>query len=76
MNNTLIDDRRIRVDFSQSVAKEWNWYMQRKRYGRGGRRGYTYTHERGGGGGRGGGGNRRKLREEKKYYGGYKQQEN
>lgn len=23
MNNVLIDDRRIRVDFSQSVAKEW-----------------------------------------------------
>ena len=24
MNNALIDDRRIKVDFSQSVAKEWN----------------------------------------------------
>jgi RNA recognition motif-containing protein len=24
MNNCLIDDRRIRVDFSQSVAKLWN----------------------------------------------------
>lgn len=23
MNNVLIDDRRIRVDFSQSVSKEW-----------------------------------------------------
>lgn len=24
MNNVLIDDRRIKVDFSQSVAKLWN----------------------------------------------------
>jgi hypothetical protein len=24
MNNVLIDDRRIKVDFSQSIAKEWN----------------------------------------------------
>ena len=35
MNNTLIDDRRIKVDFSQSVAKEWNRYTQRKQGGRG-----------------------------------------
>ena len=33
MNNVLIDDRRIKVDFSQSVAKEWNRYTQRKRAG-------------------------------------------
>jgi Peptidyl-prolyl cis-trans isomerase (rotamase) - cyclophilin family len=33
MNNALIDDRRIKVDFSQSVAKEWNRYAQRKRSG-------------------------------------------
>mmetsp|Transcript_529 Transcript_529/g.917 ORF Transcript_529/g.917 Transcript_529/m.917 type:complete len:557 (-) Transcript_529:1205-2875(-) len=33
MNNALIDDRRIKVDFSQSVAKEWNRYAQRKRAG-------------------------------------------
>jgi len=31
MNNALIDDRRIKVDFSQSVSKEWNRYAQRKR---------------------------------------------
>jgi len=31
MNNALIDDRRIKVDFSQSVAKEWNRYTQKKR---------------------------------------------
>lgn len=33
MNNVIIDDRRIKVDFSQSVAKIWNkWSMQpRKR---------------------------------------------
>lgn len=33
MNNALIDDRRIKVDFSQSVAKEWNRYAQRRRIG-------------------------------------------
>jgi peptidyl-prolyl cis-trans isomerase-like 4 len=27
MNNVLIDDRRIKVDFSQSVAKLWNKYL-------------------------------------------------
>ena len=26
MNNVLIDDRRIKEDFSQSVAKVWNKY--------------------------------------------------
>ena len=31
MNNTLIDDRRIKVDFSQSVSKIWNKYTQQKR---------------------------------------------
>lgn len=31
MNNTLIDDRRIKVDFSQSVAKIWNKYTQKMR---------------------------------------------
>jgi len=46
MNNALVDDRRIKVDFSQSVAKVWNKYTQRKRGGGGGG---------GGGGGRGGG---------------------
>lgn len=29
MNNVIVDDRRIKVDFSQSVAKIWNkWTMQ------------------------------------------------
>eukprot|EP00899_Mesostigma_viride_P002582 jgi/Mesvir1/12324/Mv00514-RA.1 len=28
MNNTLIDDRRIHVDFSQSVSKLWNRYRK------------------------------------------------
>jgi len=31
MDNALIDDRRIKVDFSQSVAKVWNKYTERKR---------------------------------------------
>jgi len=31
MNNALVDDRRIRVDFSQSVSKIWNKYTQRAR---------------------------------------------
>ena len=43
MNNVLIDDRRIKVDFSQSVAKLWN-----KR-----RRGEVMTAYTGNGGGNG-----------------------
>ena len=40
MNNVLIDDRRIKVDFSQSLAKEWNkWSGQWQQYKRGGVRG-------------------------------------
>lgn len=31
MNNALVDDRRIKVDFSQSVAKQWNRYTMRPR---------------------------------------------
>ena len=31
MNNVLIDDRRIKVDFSQSVSKLWNKFAQRPR---------------------------------------------
>jgi len=31
MNNVLIDDRRIKVDFSQSVSKLWNRFNQRHR---------------------------------------------
>ncbi|CAM9859520.1 unnamed protein product [Ascophyllum nodosum] len=33
MHNVLIDDRRIRVDFSQSVAKEWSKYKGRAQGG-------------------------------------------
>ena len=36
MNNALVDDRRIKVDFSQSVAKEWNRFTQQRRRGKGG----------------------------------------
>ena len=64
MNNALVDDRRIKVDFSQSVAKVWNKYTQRKRGGGGGRGGSGFNGGRGGyhqgrgagGRGRGGGG--------------------
>ena len=31
MNNALVDDRRIKVDFSQSVAKVWDRYRQKQR---------------------------------------------
>ena len=31
MNNALVDDRRIKVDFSQSVAKLWDKYKQKSR---------------------------------------------
>jgi peptidyl-prolyl cis-trans isomerase-like 4 len=31
MNNALVDDRRIKVDFSQSVAKLWDKYRQQRR---------------------------------------------
>ena len=53
MNNALVDDRRIKVDFSQSVAKVWNKYTQRKRGGAGGA-GHHNGGERGRGMGRGG----------------------
>ena len=59
MNNALVDDRRIKVDFSQSVAKLWDKYHQRLKKTTtapmprlGGLEGGG-----GGGGGRGGGGN-------------------
>lgn len=29
MDNTLIDDRRIHVDFSQSVSKLWSQYRRK-----------------------------------------------
>jgi len=63
MNNALVDDRRIRVDFSQSVAKVWDRYQKRYRQGdRSGGidRGFTDAGRgRGGGGGRGRGGRER-----------------
>ena len=31
MNNVLIDDRRIKVDFSQSVSKLWNKFLMAPR---------------------------------------------
>nr|WJH19552.1 Peptidyl-prolyl cis-trans isomerase-like 4 [Euglena gracilis] len=37
MENVLIDDRRIHVDFSQSVAKLWSQVQQQKRGGKGGK---------------------------------------
>uniref|UniRef100_A0A7S0ZJ10 Peptidyl-prolyl cis-trans isomerase n=1 Tax=Timspurckia oligopyrenoides TaxID=708627 RepID=A0A7S0ZJ10_9RHOD len=33
MDNCLIDDRNVRVDFSQSVSKLWNQWQKRRRYG-------------------------------------------
>ncbi|TKY68586.1 Peptidyl-prolyl cis-trans isomerase CYP59 [Spatholobus suberectus] len=36
MDNALIDDRRIHVDFSQSVAKLWSLYRQKDQKGKGG----------------------------------------
>ena len=76
MNNALIDDRRIKVDFSQSVAKEWNRYTQRKRGGRGGGQGMIYRGNNGDG--RNYYNNHRHQQQylnqpknEKKYYGGY-----
>lgn len=37
MNNALVDDRRIKVDFSQSVAKVWDKFNQRMKTNAGGR---------------------------------------
>ncbi|RDX67312.1 Peptidyl-prolyl cis-trans isomerase CYP59, partial [Mucuna pruriens] len=36
MDNALIDDRRIHVDFSQSVAKLWSQYRRKDQKGKGG----------------------------------------
>ncbi|KAL2523871.1 Peptidyl-prolyl cis-trans isomerase CYP59 [Abeliophyllum distichum] len=36
MDNALIDDRRIHVDFSQSVAKLWSQYRRKGQAGKGG----------------------------------------
>ncbi|EJK61115.1 hypothetical protein THAOC_18447, partial [Thalassiosira oceanica] len=65
MDNALVDDRRIRVDFSQSVSHIWDRYN--RRYRRGDKRGMGMSFGPGrggrggrmggrGGGGRGGGG--------------------
>lgn len=35
MDNALIDDRRIHVDFSQSVAKLWSQYRRKDQTGKG-----------------------------------------
>jgi peptidyl-prolyl cis-trans isomerase-like 4 len=55
MNNALVDDRRIKVDFSQSVAKVWDRYHKRYRQGLSGgvELGYRDRGGRGGGRGRG-----------------------
>mmetsp|Transcript_25554 Transcript_25554/g.54970 ORF Transcript_25554/g.54970 Transcript_25554/m.54970 type:complete len:676 (+) Transcript_25554:151-2178(+) len=71
MNNALVDDRRIRVDFSQSVAKVWDRYQKQYRMGdrsgidrgfvdggRGSGRGQGRGRGTGGGQGRGTGGGR------------------
>ena len=50
MNNALVDDRRIRVDFSQSVAKVWDRYNKRYREGREGRTRCGWTRTRAGAG--------------------------
>ena len=50
MNNALVDDRRIKVDFSQSVATIWDKYNQKLRPSA-----LSNHHHTGGGGGRGGG---------------------
>ena len=62
MNNVLIDDRRIKVDFSQSISKEWNkwsgqWQQFRKKGGSGGGGGGGSSS--GGGGGSSNGGSSR-----------------
>lgn len=56
MNNALVDDRRIRVDFSQSVAKVWDRYHKQYRKGLGGGVDRQFMDGGGRSGGRGGGG--------------------
>lgn len=48
MDNCLIDDRRIHVDFSQSVSKLWGQFRQSKRNGNKGigpDRGFFFLHD-------------------------------
>jgi peptidyl-prolyl cis-trans isomerase-like 4 len=54
MNNVLIDDRRIKVDFSQSVHHLWKQFARHGRKGDASLRAEAEGHQRGGGGGRGG----------------------
>ena len=53
MNNVLIDDRRIKVDFSQSVHHLWAQFKKFGRKGDVGLRQEADTHQNGGGGGGG-----------------------
>ena len=53
MNNALVDDRRIKVDFSQSVAKVWDKYNQRMRNPSGQRSNHGMPLDPYNGGGRG-----------------------
>jgi peptidyl-prolyl cis-trans isomerase-like 4 len=60
MNNVIIDDRRIKVDFSQSVSKQWNrssaapWAKRVREHDE--RNAGSYGRRGGGSGGGGGGG--------------------
>ncbi|KAG7361682.1 peptidyl-prolyl cis-trans isomerase [Nitzschia inconspicua] len=53
MNNALVDDRRIKVDFSQSVAKVWDRFNQRQKGGPGQNKNRPMPHDPFGGGVRG-----------------------
>lgn len=53
MNNVLLDDRRIKVDFSQSVSKLWNKVKRRPWEKTSKRDGDAYSKERKSGGGSG-----------------------
>ena len=56
MNNVLIDDRRIKIDFSQSVAKEWNKYtLQPRNFGSSSSHNHNNNHDKGERGQGGGG---------------------
>ncbi|GMF37887.1 unnamed protein product [Phytophthora lilii] len=62
MNNVLLDDRRIKVDFSQSVSKLWNKVKRRPWEKTSKRDGDEYAGgRRGGRGGKSSGGGRREL---------------
>ncbi|EEY54813.1 peptidyl-prolyl cis-trans isomerase-like protein [Phytophthora infestans T30-4] len=61
MNNVLLDDRRIKVDFSQSVSKLWNKVKRRPWEKTSKRDGDTYADNRKGGRGSRNGGGRREL---------------